>query len=399
MKDSLYFYLEPYVYMQKGRNGILLVNFLDDLAFIFNDARSLEIAESLLSSDRRTAEITENDINQPLVVCARKNYLGDIVYSKLQPLQFYSEIDTISERKAYRKTVTYSKNNICSHISDCTVFLNSDHQDCNRYVSLKTGMNTATVKHFCEKPSRMPYKNIHEHTKYLCKLNPEIRFLFCGVDLDNLNYIIDNIPTDKYNFFFSSKTLKSVPQIQKLIEMYSINYTLMLNLSEGIVSACDLQSPNEIWASIQNEKELSVYYKLRQSSEKIKPFLIFNSQNTDFIKSTIMFSQNDILGLRKKYRIIKSNNLINTNYWGHIYIFPNGTFSYSLTDSTILNCIINLYNDFKQKFFSGDFDWTNIRNYEKCKDCFFKALCPSPSYIENILRGQTAIDCLIHGIS
>ncbi len=398
MENSLYFYLEPYVYMRKGGNGILLVNFLDDSTFTFNDVRSTEIADSLLSTNRRTTVITEEDIYQPLVVCARKNYLGDIVLSKSQPLQFYSEINIVSEKNAYRKSVMYSKHDICSHINKCTIFLNSNHQDCNHYMSVKKGINTATIKSFCKESVEISSKELHYYTDYLYRLNANIRFFFCGIDSSNFFYIVKNIPITNCNFIFSAKTINTAPELQRIIKKYNVDYILILDLSNDDISICDLQAPKEIWAYIQNEEATALYYKLRQDRYNIKPFLNLNFYNTDFIKSTMMFSQSDIFNLKNKYRIIKSNNLINTNYWGQIYIFPNGLFSYSLDGITNLESFDNFYNDFKQRFFLGNFDWTKIRNYKKCIDCYFKFLCPSPTYIEDLLREQNIIDCLIRNL-
>ena len=50
MGHSTYFYLEPYVYIASGKNGILLINMLDDNTLIFNDSRSVDIMQRLLSS-------------------------------------------------------------------------------------------------------------------------------------------------------------------------------------------------------------------------------------------------------------------------------------------------------------------------------------------------------------
>lgn len=389
MEKSLYFFLEPYVYIRTGDNGVLLVNLIDDNAFAFDDKRSLEIAESLLLSKRRTAEITEQDAVQHLVVCARKNYIGDTVYSELQPFQFYSEINVVSWIDAYKKAIVYSKNDICSHITDCTIFLNPCHPDCNYCISLKTGTNTVTMESFCEESAVMSNSSIYEYTDIFCRLNPNIKFFFCGVDPNNLKYIVDNIPRDNYALLLTDETLLESLEI---IERINIDYILMSDLSDDSRLISDFHEPKEIWTGIENKQTLERYYALRQK-RKIKPFLIMNAHNVEFIKSIVKFSKSDVLGLRNKYKIIKSNNIVNSNYWGHMYLFPNGQYTYSLSEASDKGDAVNFYNDYKQKFFTGDFDWTRIRNYKKCRRC--STLCPSPTNVEDFLRRQNVLDCLM----
>ena len=77
MGHSTYFYLEPYVYIASGKNGILLINMLDDNTLIFNDSRSVDIMQRLLSSPKRTVHISEQDKTIPLISDTLKYFMGD----------------------------------------------------------------------------------------------------------------------------------------------------------------------------------------------------------------------------------------------------------------------------------------------------------------------------------
>ncbi len=112
MKDVLYFYLEPYVYIKEGENGLILVNLLADKIFTFKDPRSIEIAHDLMSSGRRTAIIIEEDRQSLLIKKSLENFIGDIITSKAQPFLFDSEINILSGIDAYQKTIPYSRYNI-----------------------------------------------------------------------------------------------------------------------------------------------------------------------------------------------------------------------------------------------------------------------------------------------
>ncbi len=113
----------------------------------------------------------------------------------------------------------------------------------------------------------------------------------------------------------TDETLVESLEIRERIRKYNVDYILMSNLSGDSILTNDLHEPKEIWTGIQDEQTLDRYYALRQEY-KIKPFLIMNSHNVEFIKSTVKFAETNVLGLRNKYKIIKSNNIINSNYWG-----------------------------------------------------------------------------------
>lgn len=210
MKESLYFFLEPYVYLKADNRGLLLVNLLDDKAFTFEDSKSINIGQALLSSHKKTIRITSNDMQIPIIANAIDNFMGDIVSAKSHPLQFDSEINNLSGIEAYRKSVLYSKYNIGRFISNCTVFADMTDQDCHDYIEYTTGIQS-TDNAFLGASSKMNEKDIDCYINGLVSINPNITLNVCGMDFRLFDYISNKFPTAIINPVVSFRTLELYP--------------------------------------------------------------------------------------------------------------------------------------------------------------------------------------------
>lgn len=394
MESYFYFYLEPYVYLHVGDKSVLMVNLLDDRTLVFSDKKSIQVALKLVSDSHRTVKIKEEDISLPLVVSARACFMGDVTCSVSQPFQFYPEINVIQEGKAYRKTISYTKTNIYSHIMQCTVFIDFSHQDCKEYIDYCIGEDSSSAIFHSLTDKRVSRKNLDKYLERLSSINIAMKIYLCGGGVELLNsFSIEKFPN--LVFVYSVRTLTENPRIYKRLVSDKLPYILMLDLAEE-VTAFDLNSPLELWGKISRKESICIYEQLVKQGKRIRPFIIKNSQNLDLIKETMTFTKEELLNIKNKFQVIKSNNLINTNFWGHIYVLPDGSVSYSLMEDKIqFTDMEHLQEDFKKKFFQGNFSWTQLRGYPQCLKCVFRYLCPSPSYLENILRNNGVLTCLL----
>lgn len=394
MEDSLYFYLEPYVYLKNSNNGLLLVNLLDDKAFIFEDLKSITIGKQLQSSPQKTIQITENDTQIPIIVYAIKNFMGDIVSASTQPLQFYSEINHVSGFDAYMKSIIYSKYDIGRYISNCTIFADMANQDSYDYIKFITGIEQKNKKFDCEFSSNMSAKDLDLYIQQLVAINPDITLNICGINLTLFHHIFSKYQNAPINLIVSLRTLRLYPDILNQIRQKQIRYTLLLDISHDNYDWYINDNLCSINAKVENDTDLDVADKLLEQGHKIKPCPVLTLNNNDFIKSLLSISKDELLDIPNKYRVIKINNLINANFWGHIYLFPKGKVCYSLSRPQFFD-LNHLYERYKTDFLNGSFEWTLFRNFSKCKDCIFQYLCPSPDYIEIHLRENNQIECLM----
>ena len=361
MENLLYFYLEPYVYLKNSKYGLLLVNLLDDKAFTFEDSESIKIGQLLQDSPKRTVQITADDKQTPAIVCAINNFMGDIVSTISQPLQFDSEINNITGHEAYVRSVGYSKYNIGRYISSCTIFIDMTNRDCSDYIKFTTGVEDSYNKVSCDVLSKMNVDDIDKYIKELVAINPDIKLKICGINIALFDYILSKYPNVSINPLVSLRTLQLCPEIFNRIKQKQLRYTLLLDLSHDSYDWYINDKLCSISVKIDNDSDLEVANKLLEQGHQINFCPILTSTNSDFIKSLLSISHEDLLNIVNKYRTIKINNLINSNFWGNLYLFPEGKVCYSLSRAKSFE-IQQLYKRFKTDFLNGSFDWTLFRN-------------------------------------
>lgn len=392
--EKMFFYFEPYVYVHTGVNGVLLVNLLDDKSFLFSDKFSYEIASQIQVSKMKSVALCKEELHNEIIKCSIENYLGDVIVSEVQPVQFSSELNVLSGEDAYKKTIKYTKYNIYKNIKQCVVFAHQNLYDVQYFLSLKKGCGSSDLFFPDNYSWEIDHKNLMRYMDTLFHLNSEMRLFLCGALFD----FIVGMPVEyqsRISYIFTLKTLFENKELWDSLENTNLHYIIMLDDERYDLNRIYECHSESVWIKISGEESLSLYKELKKQGTNIKPFLVLNSDNVSFMESMVKFSKSALLQLKNKYRVIKNNNLVNTNWWGSIYLFPNGLVTYSLEDITQGIGFSDLCQDFKTKFFHCDFGWSKTRNYPKCNKCVFQWLCPSPSLLEDELRRKKILDCLL----
>ncbi len=125
-------------------------------------------------------------------------------------------------------------------------------------------------------------------------------------------------------------------------------------------------------------------FKIREYH--IIPF--YTDANLAFFQENVFLEKTDIFSEIVAQRTIFCNQKLNSNFFGKLYIFPNG----SVKASTNTEVIGNIYNDSVLKSIYNEMDintaWRRIRDEEPCNLCLCQYLCPSPSNYEAVI-GKT----------
>lgn len=389
----MFFYLEPYTYLKVGKNGVLLVNLLDNKTIVFSDTLSRELAYKIQISQHKTILLGENERQSHFVQCSLKFFMGGLVETDTQPLQFYSQINVLSGIKAYKTAIAYSKNDMAHNIRQCTFFL-ANSVDNYEYFALKSGIDSLTMNTVYTNSDVVQNENVFDRLEFLYGLNPNVQVFFCGANAELLIETINERKLNNIHFVYSYKTLWKNKDVYDFLVENNVAYTLMLD-SKANLENTNLKTASSIWYKVDTEKAMQDFVALSKIEENVTPYLVMNSQNKEFIKSVAVFSEENLHHMEDKMHLIMANNLVNSNYWGCVYVFPNGYVSYSLEDTPTNKIKIKVfYGDFKNKFLTGNFIWTRIRDYKECKECIYRYLCPSPSFIEDKLREDGSLKCL-----
>ena len=128
----------------------------------------------------------------------------------------------------------------------------------------------------------------------------------------------------------------------------------------------------------------------------IKPHIIINSLNVDFIRHLYVIDKQEVLEQKNIEERIKLNMVINSNYFGKVYFFPNWKTSLSPIDyKRVTYSKINIEETLTAEILKDNSLWFATRMKKHCRQCVLQYLCPPPSIIEqkfkNILFCQNTL--------
>lgn len=111
---------------------------------------------------------------------------------------------------------------------------------------------------------------------------------------------------------------------------------------------------------------------------------IFKEGNREFFMDNVFMERNDLDEVKLSKRNILMNQTLNSNDFGKLTIFSNGTVYANVNKKplgTIDNSVYSLvYNEMTE----GE-SWLNTRDMKPCSDCVYQWLCPSPGNYELVI--------------
>jgi pseudo-rSAM protein len=116
---------------------------------------------------------------------------------------------------------------------------------------------------------------------------------------------------------------------------------------------------------------------------KVMPFYV--EKKLDFFKNNVFVNKEDIFSSIINYRKIFCNQKLNSNDFGNLFIFPDGTTKANFNRLTIGN----IEKDSLMKIIYNELitntSWRKVRSEEPCNDCLYQFLCPPPSNYEFVI--------------
>lgn len=114
----------------------------------------------------------------------------------------------------------------------------------------------------------------------------------------------------------------------------------------------------------------------------VKPIF---QDNNKFFEDNIYVNEDDFLGLTYDKQDIFAHQVMNTNFWGRLHIFPNGNVYSNVNHLPIGTLKNNLYDLIIEEMNSRR-SWRWTRDcIPECKECLYHYLCPSPSNYELVI--------------
>lgn len=138
---------------------------------------------------------------------------------------------------------------------------------------------------------------------------------------------------------------------------------------------------------IENEKQYveseNLIDRFCISKYHIKPF--FAGNNLNFFQENIFIDKEDIFSKTLSIREIFRNKKLNSNFFGSLFIFPDGTATANLNAIPIGNIKNNTILELIYKELLDNTAWRKIRDSQPCTECLYQFICPAPSNYEFII--------------
>lgn len=198
---------------------------------------------------------------------------------------------------------------------------------------------------------------------FLMKLSMKV-FIYCTEE-DYYNYAIrQKIKLDGECSFciLKSQHVENNYNFRLLVDNDRINFHFLVSSEADYVSVEELIEQYEI--------------------ERYRTIPIYTNRNTDFFKEYIYVSEEDIQSNPLSKREIFVHQTLNTNYFGTLWILPDGKISGGKDIVGILSD--TLYTIVYKEMTEGT-SWFQIRDQQPCCDCVYQWLCPSPSLYESFM--------------
>ena len=390
-------YLEQYTYCKISKSEVLLINLLDGFYLRSTDLMFLEFIKALTNKKFLILHADEYEKNIDFIKELKSHFFGDCYEQtdeKGFPAMFYMQINSPYKMKHKNEVLTLTENHIIDFLTSIYVFTSHrayeifmgtvDGKKIEQKIITEDEITTILV---------MSLKASLSSTIYLYITDSEVLNLLCSlIRRKNDRSVFSNIKiistitlyyTNKDSFdFIKLNTL----QHEFLIDDISVFLSTKERFSDIILSY-----------PISSIRDMNDYSSLvKDPNLIIKPHIIINSLNVDFIRHLYVIDKQEVLEQKNIEERIKLNMVINSNYFGKVYFFPNWKTSLSPIDyKRVTYSKINIEETLTAEILKDNSLWFATRMKKHCRQCVLQYLCPPPSIIEqkfkNILFCQNTL--------
>lgn len=140
---------------------------------------------------------------------------------------------------------------------------------------------------------------------------------------------------------------------------------------------------------VRNEADLDRMEWL-DLTEKDEIIPLYDGTNLAFFKENVFPGRAEILRSRLSKRQVFIHQVMNAGYFGHLTLLPDGNV-YADCSAEPLGSMDDSITQMIVKEIEGTRAWRYIRDSDKCRECLYRYLCPSPRFYERMMD----LDCIL----
>ena len=399
---TYWFYLEPYVFLWQKKEEILLYNTFNGETIKFDNFGVLkELTLKLLTPENMYCiPITSFDLNNKAINTfinkVKSTFSGDIQKCSnfdVKPIIMYPKLNYQQDIKRIHQHQYLSEGeNILRHLSEISFHITNNCN--NKCVHCETNYKQTL---FCTNSPNNLSKNSLTSVFQQIERGNVGKINIIGNDISKYNDIINSLRLSliTYNITFHIHYLNLNPHDTHLsyLEENNVSLKILVNLPANthqlnqVIKVIKSRKGNYYWLFVITSLDdfhiaKSILNKYQLSNVELKP--IFTGDNLSFFKNNVFMNKEDILSSKQDKRVIFAKQAINTLDYGKITIMQNGKVYANINDPKLGN----IHTPIKELLFNEitkGVSWHRIRDKDKCKNCVYQWLCPSPSNYERII--------------
>jgi pseudo-rSAM protein len=388
--------LNQNVFLWQTKRSVLLYNSANGKSYYSQNHPKLRkyIADLSDLNNLYTIDILESELDNPVV----NNWINGITSTNsgqlvsqsedtLRPVSFFpffklqNDIDHIRWRA--RKGVNGI---IINNLQEITVYLNGSENGNELY-------SKQTIYPF-PVSSSIPLKSLVAFIQsckggMLTHINlagnmmnyPQSEELFSWLDENQLECSVYLLATDILSNIEHFKKLQKIHQLNIICDnsllIDKLIYLLKQNRIENVLFVFPVTSEEEYNRVIIETERQTIEYTI---------IPLFNGSNNVFFEEHIYTTIDDLKEMSISKREIFAHYALNVNFFGKLYILPNGHIYANLNHPALGTIDDNSIYELLYKEMDEGNSWRMIRNQMPCTDCIYQWLCPSPSNYELVLN-------------
>lgn len=393
--DTIWLYLEPYIFISEDEAGYLFYNTKDKKGVTFVKSPSIcKVVKHLQNIDQLySIKLRVDDLHDlslfEFVKTIQEYGFGDLIDGKeekplLMPplLNLQRDVNRLKDQKSSLD------NNILSYLNEVVIYLND--------VCANEKKHCKQLPHYLQSLPDLHIERLNNFLRSMAFTGATISFVGGDVfsDLkiqemlrlvstfDGRHTVIANWNTIPEDSTFIMRFARLGLRIRVVVDTdcneIIVNSIVNRLKNCGVVSEWEMNV-----ASLRDYRHADILSELLKKFDlelDIKP--VYNGDNYAFFEQYVFTTEKDLNSIELDRQSIFARQVLNTNDFGKLIVLSDGTVYANLYDKPLGNISDSLKNLILYELDHGT-SWRRTRyDVYPCKFCRYRLLCPSPSNYE-----------------
>lgn len=165
-----------------------------------------------------------------------------------------------------------------------------------------------------------------------------------------------------------------------------VTYPLDMNsLKLSLIVLRDMQTRFHFYITDVADYEITIQLIEKHNISNYLIHPVYIKTNQDFFENYVYINREEVLQAGITFNRIFTHQKMNTNFFGKLFVFPNGNVYANINSRAIGNIHKDMILDIVNNEMRINTAWRKIRDTAPCLNCLYQFICPSPSNYELVI--------------